>query len=428
MVRRRAHTPFDGLPVAHPGGIDVVYDTIARPETLEVGVRVLAERGTLVQSGVSTPGRWEWTPIYFKELTIAGSNAFGIEEVDGVRKHAIAHYLDMAASGRVDLTGMLTHRFPLERMVGRAEGHRPARRERGHQGRFRGILSRSMTTIPREWDRRPRRAPQSGPDPVNTRSAKNGTNGKRAASRGAKVAVVAGEPASKRALRSQGRKTMRKLLDAAMVVFARRGYHAARVDDIVKVARTSHGTFYLYFSNKEDLLRALVGEAGEVVASLDDALGPVGPDAAGWQELRSWMERFSEAWQRYAPVLRAWTDLVMSDTELGAQAHAAAERRGARPGGAHRRGRAPSGHRPQRRGRGGGGDGGPLPRAAAVRRRARRRVGARHPHHHGASGAVRRGPAAGARAVDRAETPTTSPRPRRPSRDGAEPGGYGPVA
>jgi threonine dehydrogenase-like Zn-dependent dehydrogenase len=108
------HTPFAGLPLAHPGGIDVVYDTIARPETLEVGVRVLAERGTLVQTGVSTPGRWEWTPLYFKELTIAGSNAFGVEEVDGVRKHAIAHYLDLTASGRVDLTGMLTHRFSLE--------------------------------------------------------------------------------------------------------------------------------------------------------------------------------------------------------------------------------------------------------------------------------------------------------------------------
>jgi threonine dehydrogenase-like Zn-dependent dehydrogenase len=108
------HTPIDGLPVAHPGGIDVVYDTIAKPETLEVGVRVLAERGTLVQSGVHTPGRWEWTPLYFKELTLAGSNAFGVEEIDGVRKHAIEHYLDMAASGRVDLTGMLTHRFPLE--------------------------------------------------------------------------------------------------------------------------------------------------------------------------------------------------------------------------------------------------------------------------------------------------------------------------
>jgi threonine dehydrogenase-like Zn-dependent dehydrogenase len=109
------HSPFDGLPVAHPGGIDVVYDTIAKPETFEVGVRVLAEHGTLVQIGVATPGRWEWTPIYFKELTIAGSNAFGIEEVEGVRQHAIAHYLDLAAAGRIDLTGMLTHRFPLER-------------------------------------------------------------------------------------------------------------------------------------------------------------------------------------------------------------------------------------------------------------------------------------------------------------------------
>ncbi|HUO49625.1 MAG TPA: TetR/AcrR family transcriptional regulator, partial [Acidimicrobiales bacterium] len=133
----------------------------------------------------------------------------------------------------------------------------------------------------------------------------------------------AGEPASKRALRSQGRKTMRKLLDAAMVVFAKRGYHAARVDDIVKVARTSHGTFYLYFSNKEDLLYALVTEAGEVVASLDAGLGPVGPGDDGWRELRAWMEEFSAAWRRYAPVLRAWTDLVMSDAVLTEQGQAA---------------------------------------------------------------------------------------------------------
>ncbi len=67
------HAPLDGLPISHPGHIDVVYDTIAKAETLEVGVRVLAERGRLVYTGVSTPERWESTPIYFKEIRIVGS-------------------------------------------------------------------------------------------------------------------------------------------------------------------------------------------------------------------------------------------------------------------------------------------------------------------------------------------------------------------
>jgi threonine dehydrogenase-like Zn-dependent dehydrogenase len=107
------HTPFDGLPVTHPGHIDVVYDTIAKAETLEVGVRVLAARGRLVYTGVSTPQRWEWTPTYFKELSITGSNAFGMEEFEGVRQHAIAHYLQLVADGRLDITPMLTHRYAL---------------------------------------------------------------------------------------------------------------------------------------------------------------------------------------------------------------------------------------------------------------------------------------------------------------------------
>ena len=45
---------------------------------------------------------------------MVGSNAFGFEEVEGVRKHGIRHYLDLVSSGRIDLTGMLTHTFALE--------------------------------------------------------------------------------------------------------------------------------------------------------------------------------------------------------------------------------------------------------------------------------------------------------------------------
>ena len=106
--------PWAGLPTCHPGGIDVIYDTVGSPETVEVGIRVLRERGTLVQMGVSSPARFEWTPWYFKELRLVGSNAFGVEEVDGVRQHGIAHYLDLVQDGRIDLDGMLTHTFRLE--------------------------------------------------------------------------------------------------------------------------------------------------------------------------------------------------------------------------------------------------------------------------------------------------------------------------
>ena len=65
-------------------------------------------------SGVEPPGRFEWTLLYFKELHLVGSNGFGIEDVGGVRKHAFEHYFDFAAAG-MDLTPVVTHRFPLDR-------------------------------------------------------------------------------------------------------------------------------------------------------------------------------------------------------------------------------------------------------------------------------------------------------------------------
>ena len=109
----RLHHPWAGLPIAHPGGIDVAYDTIGAPHTIEVALRVLAAGSTLVVSGVHASERYEWSPQYFKEINLVGSNAFGIEDVEGVRQHAINHYLDLVQAGRVDLRPMLTHTFPL---------------------------------------------------------------------------------------------------------------------------------------------------------------------------------------------------------------------------------------------------------------------------------------------------------------------------
>ena len=93
-------------------GPGVVYDTIGSTETVETSLRLLQTGGTLVVSGVEPPKRFEWTPMYFKELRVVGSNGFGIEEVAGVRKHAFEHYFDFARAG-LDLTPVVTHRFAL---------------------------------------------------------------------------------------------------------------------------------------------------------------------------------------------------------------------------------------------------------------------------------------------------------------------------
>ena len=60
------------LPMAYPGGVDVVYDTISRKDSLEVACRVLKARGTIVKAGVHGPTKWEWTPLYFKEIRGSG--------------------------------------------------------------------------------------------------------------------------------------------------------------------------------------------------------------------------------------------------------------------------------------------------------------------------------------------------------------------
>lgn len=110
---------------------------------------------------------------------------------------------------------------------------------------------------------------------------------------------------------------MQRLLDAGIEVFARQGFHATRVDDIVKAARTSHGTFYLYFANKDDLFRALASDVADQMADLVEALGPVTPDEAGRDELRAWLARFSDIYARCGPVIGAWTEAETEGTEVG---------------------------------------------------------------------------------------------------------------
>jgi AcrR family transcriptional regulator len=110
---------------------------------------------------------------------------------------------------------------------------------------------------------------------------------------------------------------MRQLLDAGVEVFASKGYFAARVDDIVKLARTSHGTFYLYFANKEDLFRALASEVADQMQTLAESLEPLEPGPAGEATLRAWIARFADVYEHYGPIIRAWTEAEIGTHEFG---------------------------------------------------------------------------------------------------------------
>ncbi len=52
----------------------------------------------------------------------------------------------------------------------------------------------------------------------------------------------------------------RQLLDAAVRVFARKGFHASRVGDIAEEAGVAHGLLYHYFKSKDDVLEAVFRE------------------------------------------------------------------------------------------------------------------------------------------------------------------------
>jgi threonine dehydrogenase-like Zn-dependent dehydrogenase len=104
-----------GIPMLYgKSGVRVVYNTVGTAESLEVSVRIAGPRSTVVMSGVDTPARFEWSPHYFKEINLVGSNAFGVEEWNGVRQHAMQHYFDLIRSKQINVTPILTHRFALD--------------------------------------------------------------------------------------------------------------------------------------------------------------------------------------------------------------------------------------------------------------------------------------------------------------------------
>lgn len=123
--------------------------------------------------------------------------------------------------------------------------------------------------------------------------------------------LAGGIPARNRELGQHGRRTVGKLLEAGLAELADKGYQDLRVDDVVRRAQTSHGTFYLYFASKEDLFRVLVADVLRDMRVIAGDFPVVTPDGAGRAALRTWVQRFSELYQAHATIIR-----ILSQAEV----------------------------------------------------------------------------------------------------------------
>jgi AcrR family transcriptional regulator len=167
--------------------------------------------------------------------------------------------------------------------------------------------ARPPTALPGTGQLSPEGAHSAGPAGGTGQAAGAGRRtgaGRQARKPQGRPSLGGGTPAQDRELRAQGRETVRKLLEAGTIEFEERGFNGVRVDDVVKRAGISHGTFYLYFANKEDLFKALLRDALHDMESVTGDFPVVTGDETGLRLLRAWVRKFSGAYAAHGTVLR----------------------------------------------------------------------------------------------------------------------------
>jgi len=97
------------------GGFETVYDCVGSDTTLDDALRFTAPSGKMVLVGLaSVPKGVDLTPIWLKEISVAGVCYYSTEEYQGKRIRTYQLAMDIIAGKKIDFGGLLTHTFPLE--------------------------------------------------------------------------------------------------------------------------------------------------------------------------------------------------------------------------------------------------------------------------------------------------------------------------
>jgi TetR/AcrR family transcriptional regulator, fatty acid metabolism regulator protein len=106
----------------------------------------------------------------------------------------------------------------------------------------------------------------------------------------------------------------RLILDAAVRVFARKGYHTCRVGDIAEEAGVAHGLLYHYFRSKEELLETIFRETWRDV--LDAVRAVEESDETARERLAGIAKILLRAWRRDPDLVRVLVREVTRSSHL----------------------------------------------------------------------------------------------------------------
>jgi len=115
--------------------------------------------------------------------------------------------------------------------------------------------------------------------------------------------------------RSTGAEEKRRLiLDAAVRVFAHKGFHTSRVGDIAEEAGVAHGLLYHYFSSKDEVLETIFRETwSDLLVEIDEIEAS---DAPARVQLERVAERLLGSWRIHPDVVRVLVREIARSAEV----------------------------------------------------------------------------------------------------------------
>ncbi len=97
------------------GGFDIVFDCVGSKSSLEDAVRWTRANGVLAVVGMPAEPKVNWTSIWFKEIRVVGTYAYGVEDWLGLKVRTFELALQLLKENSSLFKGLVTHRFPLTR-------------------------------------------------------------------------------------------------------------------------------------------------------------------------------------------------------------------------------------------------------------------------------------------------------------------------